>query len=72
MLVKFIEMPAKNVLYFQASAIRQIHADPKNPLITLIVTNMMTPQGWQTFAVLGGADDAARRVNDLLSGKYTD
>lgn len=69
MLVKLIEMPTKRELFFSAEQIRAVQDDPMNPMLCLVVTNWLTPQGFQSFDVLGSAEGVAREINQALVGK---
>jgi hypothetical protein len=69
MLIKFIEMPGKQEVFFAASQIRCVMGAPENPLLSRIVTTLLTPQGFQSFDVLGGKAEIACMVNRALEGK---
>lgn len=69
MLVKLIEMPDKADVYFSASQIRCVMTAPDNPLLSRIVTTLLTPQGFQSFDVLGSKAEIACAINRALEGK---
>lgn len=69
MLVKLIEMPSKRELFFSAEQIRAVQDDPGNPMLCIVVTNWLTPQGFQSFEVLGTAPSVSCEVNQAISGK---
>jgi len=69
MLIKLTEMPGKQEVYFKADQIRCVMGAPENPLLTRIVTTLLTPQGFQSFDVLGGKEEIACSINRALEGK---
>lgn len=68
MLVKFIDSH-KNEIYFSADQIRCITPAPANPLLSLVVTTLLTQKGFESFEVLGGAHEVSCAVNRALEGK---
>jgi hypothetical protein len=71
MLIKLIEVSdsGKRELFFQASQIRAVQDSVQNPMLCLVVTNWLTPQGFQSFEVLGRAEDVACEINQAIAGK---
>lgn len=69
MLIKLIEMPGKTETYLDAGQIRAVAERPDNPMICLIIQNVMTPNGFLSTEVLGRAGEIARQVNAARAGK---
>lgn len=69
MLIKLIEMPAKREVYFDAHQIRAVQDSATSPLLCLVVTSLLTPQGFQSFECLGSAPAIACEVNQARAGK---
>lgn len=68
MLIKLIQVD-KQVTYFDATQIRAVQDSVKNPLLCLIVTNMLTQQGFQSFEVIGSKETIACEINQARAGK---
>lgn len=69
MLIKLTEPGTKTEMYFSAEQVRCVMPVPGNPMICQVVTNWLTPQGFQSLEALGSADTIAREINAALSGK---
>lgn len=69
MLIKLVEMPSKNEVYFDASQVRAVQHSATNPLVCIVITNFLTAAGFQSFECLGSAPSIACEVNQAKSGK---
>jgi hypothetical protein len=59
---------ARDEFWMRTTDIKSVQKDPNNLIQTLVVTNIVTPQGYQTFAVLEPMDEIAAQVNNALRG----
>lgn len=71
-LIKLIEMPGKKEFYLAASQIRAVIADPANPMVCTVMTNLWTGQQFEAISILGSAESIAHEVNLALSGLTAD
>lgn len=69
MLIKLIEMPSKREIFFDANQIRCVQDSAQNPMLCLVVTTLLTPQGFQSFECLGRAAAMACEINQARAGK---
>ena len=68
MLVEFTALPNRKVFFIAAETVQRITRADDNPLITMVVTTLMGPQGYQAFQIAENPEEAARRVNAALGG----
>lgn len=68
MLIRLIDSNKQEV-FFSANQIRAVLNSNANPLLCQVVTTVLTPQGFQSFEVLGDAASTACAINRALEGK---
>ncbi len=67
MMIKLMDT-SRNPFWIRADAIRSIERSNENPLVTVVVQNLITPQGPACIGVLDNMDDIAAAINRALGG----
>lgn len=69
MLVRMTNSQNKTDIFIKPELIRSVEKSPKNLLQTIVITNLMTPQGLVTYEVSETPEEIARRIEIAQSGK---
>lgn len=71
MLIELLDPETRNPLFIQHTIIRAVLANPQNPMVTLLVTNVMTPKGPEMYSTLEGIKTVAEKINAAYRGEQT-
>ena len=63
MLISLTSADQKSRFYMRADMVRIVQRHPKNEMITLVITNVIGPQGPLAYEVLESPDVIAAQIN---------